>query len=193
MLCWAWTSMSFFFFFSPPTCVTGNLSERLSLNLPLNSLACGMVTPLWMLAVSRLSTEGKGVFKVKISSCLWLKSQGCRMPFPQVKFNWCVQGKTAHPVSITHKACSVSVKLRPAVSTVDVNLFHLTTRTSQDLVHWQTTVRICLGIAVWSVKKRKTQGGQVLVLDDLNPLDLLCQWGEPGATGGAGHKETGRI
>ena len=33
----------------------------------------------------------------------------------------------------------------------------------------------------------------MLVLDGLNSLDLLHQWGEPGATRDAGHKETGRI
>lgn len=102
-----------------------------------------------MLAVSRLSTEGKGVFKVKVSSCLWLKSQAYGMPFPQVKFSWCVpslpysQHKGRHRSDkerllalflSPHKACSVSVRLRPALSTVDVNLFHLTPQTSQNLV-----------------------------------------------------------
>lgn len=90
--------------------------------------------------IETINQRENQVFKVKIFSCLWLKLHGYTMSFPQVKFNWCVpslsysQQKCWHCsdkerlltllVSL-HKACCVSAKLRPAISTIDVNLWHL--------------------------------------------------------------------
>lgn len=110
--------------------------------------------------------------QLQISPCLWLQSQGSRMPFPQVEFNQCVRsrlyswhnrchrGDEERLLALflsPHRVCSLSVKLRPALSPADVNLFYLTLQMSEDLIHWQTMARICLGIAVQSVKKIKEE------------------------------------